>query len=277
MKKLLVLLLLPLALLSMPKIELNASQLDDFYETGNVFSYNTPYTLSYNMTGGPNSDMFVITVSGNLSQLRQVTFFGLENIIMLDPVAFTSGSGFYSMVTQNGTTTKTWYSVYDKWYGVMALDVSNITFTTQVQFYFHYTLSGGYTTTMFRQAFLETVSLYFNTTISLQSLIDQAYQNGYRDGADSINYDDIWDLGYDQGYEVGYDTGINADVSNNFLSFKFLMSMFFETFAILNIEILPNLKLGWLVGVPLFLGMLSFIIGVATFSISSAQRGVKKK
>lgn len=105
----------------------------------------------------------------------------------------------------------------------------------------------------------------------------QGYDEGYKQGLldASTDFQTWYDNGYNLGYDTGYSEGANANLSNSFKSYQYIMGFFFQTFAILNIEVLPNLKLGWIVGVPLFLGLLSFIIGTATFTISQGTRASK--
>lgn len=239
------------SLVSIQKIK--GAQTDDFQETGNVFSYNTPYTLSYNMNGGPNADMFVITITGNLASITQITFVGLDNVIMLDAINYTSGSGFYSSVTKNSTVTNLWYTNYDKWYNVMSMDVSNLALTTTLVIQFHYTLSSGVTSTQFRQGFLEVVSLYFNDTIDIAQLINDAYNNGYNDAIRDYgdNYDVIYDEGYNDGHSVGYNDGYNDGLSSD-LDVKPLFNNLISFIgSVFMLTIFPGVTIGVLVSIPI--------------------------
>jgi hypothetical protein len=72
-------------------------------------------------------------------------------------------------------------------------------------------------------------------------------------------------------YNEGYDEGsVATSLNRNW--FSSLMFSFFSVFNILSIELLPNVTIGMIVAVPLMLGLMSFIIGVATFSVSSMTR-----
>lgn len=72
------------------------------------------------------------------------------------------------------------------------------------------------------------------------------YENGYNNG-----YND----GYNNGYNDGYNTGISGTVTTNWFT-SFVNSIF----DILNIEIFPNVRLIYLVFIPIGLGVLALIL-----------------
>lgn len=246
------------------KINISASQTDDYNETANVFSYNTPYTITYNFNAGPQSDMFLITIKGNLSDLQRVTFVGLDNMTMLDAVNYTSGTGYHSQVMKVGSFPVTFMSQYDQWYSVMSLDVSSILFTDEVQIYFHYTLTSGVSTTQFRQSFLQNVSLYFNTAVDINQLIQDAYDNGFKD-AQNLYTDDYWhaynngyDDGLDDGYLEGYNDGTNlgTDVRPMFQTLiTFIGSVF-------GLTIFPGVTIGTLASIPIMFGLFKWFMKI---------------
>ena len=115
---------------------------------------------------------------------------------------------------------------------------------------------------------------------------------------DSYDYDIGYDMGQDDMYDHGsdaygtydpvssfdYGAGLTAGAASkevDLMNLGYLMQGFFRTFNVLSIQILPNITIGMIIGVPLMLGLLSFIIGVATFTVSSSTRsnmkGRKKK
>lgn len=244
------------------KININASQTDDYNETANVFSYNTPYTITYNYNAGPNADMFLITIKGNLSELERVTFVGLDNMLMLDAVDYTSGTGYYSQVMKMGSFATPFKSQYDKWYQVMSLDVSDISFTDEVQIYFHYTLSGGVTITQFRQSFLENVSLYFNTSIDLSQLIQDAYDNGFNDAQRlytdeyQMIFENGKDVGYDDGYLAGYNAGTQLDTDVRPM-FQTLITFIGSIFGL---TIFPGVTIGTLASIPIMFALFKWFM-----------------
>ena len=94
----------------------------------------------------------------------------------------------------------------------------------------------------------------------------QSYSSGYIAGQESIDTEQIAEDAYDSGYLAG----LNAGQANNFMTFEYLLGGLFGTVgAIMSIELLPNLTIGAIIMVPLVLGILSFIVGVATISISN--------
>ena len=92
-----------------------------------------------------------------------------------------------------------------------------------------------------------------------------AYHTGTDYGLYDVEDSAAWDLGYAD--------GIGAGIGADFLSADFLMGIFFSTIGgIAEIELLPNLTIGMLIAVPLILGLMAFFIGVATMSVSVANR-----
>jgi hypothetical protein len=199
---------------------IQAAVTDDFTTTGNIFAYNSPYSLTYSYTDGPNSDMFSISITANVSAIDYITIRGLTSLTMLDAINYTSGSGFYSSIhNHNDSSTLQLSSQYDTWYNIMVFDVTGVTLTTGIKFYFHYTLSGGITTDQWLQAFKNNVSIVFANNINLQELIEIARQEGYTQGlidGEEIAYidgytdglSDGYTDGLSDGYEGGYDDGL---------------------------------------------------------------------
>lgn len=74
--------------------------------------------------------------------------------------------------------------------------------------------------------------------------IDNAYVRGYNKG-------------YSTGYDEGYDEGTSDNPSYNFSWLKGTFSAINELF---NIEIIPGLKLSYLLGIPLLLELIVFIL-----------------
>lgn len=291
MKKLLVLLLLPMALLLMPNTRVKA-----YNNLQNDISiYNMNGSIVYADQVATNLYYYDVQFTKRNSTSKYVIF----STIIRDDVYISKKSTelIFELMQDKDSLIRLDKNTYI--YHDGSAPQWNTSSTTVSGITFYVVAADGATGQLIVQDLLDNyIYVYVDLINTTQSTVvdeflnrysEEAFLSGYltgkqegkdvgiQIGIDSIDQDAIYQDGYDYGYDVGYDTGINANVSNNFLSFKFLMGMFFETFAILNIEILPNLKLGWLVGVPLFLGMLSFIVGVATFSISQGSRGVKKK
>ena len=98
------------------------------------------------------------------------------------------------------------------------------------------------------------------------------YGIGYGEGyAEGLDYYDITQIESDA-YDDGYSDGLNAQQSADFMTFDYLLAGLFSTVGhIMSIQLLPNLTIGAIIMVPLVLGILSFIIGVATISISNTR------
>jgi len=107
------------------------------------------------------------------------------------------------------------------------------------------------------------------------------YITGFDIAADSI-YDygiTAADSSYDGSLSYDYGIGLTDGASAQeveLMNLGYVMQGFFRVFNILSIEILPNITIGMIVGVPLMLGLLSFIIGVATFAVNSSTRSNMK-
>ena len=68
-------------------------------------------------------------------------------------------------------------------------------------------------------------------------------------------------VSYDTGFEEGYEQGKNTAVDESLWIYSFTRSVFNGFAQVLNVEILPNIKLGYLIAIPLVLSVLRFILG----------------
>ena len=68
-------------------------------------------------------------------------------------------------------------------------------------------------------------------------------------------------VSYDTGFTDGYEQGKNAAVDESLWIYSFTRSVFNGFAQVLNVEILPNIKLGYLIAIPLVLSVLRFILG----------------
>lgn len=68
-------------------------------------------------------------------------------------------------------------------------------------------------------------------------------------------------VSYDTGFENGYEQGKNTAVDESLWIYSFTRSVFNGFAQVLNVEILPNIKLGYLIAIPLVLSVLRFILG----------------
>lgn len=142
--------------------------------------------------------------------------------------------------------------------------IEEIAQTTEIMFF-----------TRFRQDYLADVSEYFQLFVKAENKYESGYDDGYWDGyiegvkdafEDGYNqgYDEGYDLGYDDGFNVGDNAGYTRGLNDGTSAWGVLFSTMLSTFgAILSIEIFPNLTIGMIAAVPLILGLLAFIIGVA--------------
>lgn len=68
-------------------------------------------------------------------------------------------------------------------------------------------------------------------------------------------------VSYDSGFIDGYEQGKNVAVDESLWIYSFTRSVFNGFAQVLNVEILPNIKLGYLIAIPLVLSVLRFILG----------------
>ena len=68
-------------------------------------------------------------------------------------------------------------------------------------------------------------------------------------------------VSYDSGFTEGYNVGKNEAVDQTLWIYSFTRSVFNGFAQVLNVEILPNIRLGYLIAIPLVLSVLRFILG----------------
>lgn len=82
--------------------------------------------------------------------------------------------------------------------------------------------------------------------------------NNYICFKDDSNFSQV---SYDSGFTAGYDVGKNEAVDQSLWIYSFTRSVFNGFAQVLNVEILPNIRLGYLIAIPLVLSVLRFILG----------------
>lgn len=90
--------------------------------------------------------------------------------------------------------------------------------------------------------------------------LNDGYDNGYKDGKKDYGYNDNGTIiSGDIAWNKGYDRGANDNMPNFFVLIT--DSVFSAVTRIGNIEILPNLKISYIAGIILALGLVKFITG----------------
>ena len=94
----------------------------------------------------------------------------------------------------------------------------------------------------------------------LQSVFDHVYNNGYSQG-----YDEGFNTGvsqsnnYDNGFNDGYALGIGDNIiPKNIIGWFRIVSRGVQ--SVLDIEILPYMKVGYIISIPIMFGLILFII-----------------
>ena len=75
------------------------------------------------------------------------------------------------------------------------------------------------------------------------------------------NDSDFSQVSDDSGFIEGYNVGKNETVDQSLWIYSFTRSVFNGFAQVLNVDILPNIKLGYLIAIPLVLSVLRFILG----------------
>lgn len=100
--------------------------------------------------------------------------------------------------------------------------------------------------------FTAEIELYLLTSYDFNlTEYDEGYDAGYGSG---------YDTGYNNGKADGYASGFAAGASES-LNFDWIRKVFYTVQDVLNIEILPNIKIGYLIGIPLVIAIVSFVVG----------------
>ena len=82
--------------------------------------------------------------------------------------------------------------------------------------------------------------------------------NNYICFKDDSNFSQV---SYDSGFTDGYNVGKNESVDQSLWIYSFTRSVFNGFAQVLNVDILPNIKLGYLIAIPRVLSVLRFILG----------------
>ena len=82
--------------------------------------------------------------------------------------------------------------------------------------------------------------------------------NNYICFKNNVNFSEV---SYDSGFVDGYNVGVNENVDKSLWIYSFMRSVFNGFAQVLNVEILPNIKLGYIIAVALVLSVLRFILG----------------
>lgn len=95
----------------------------------------------------------------------------------------------------------------------------------------------------------------FNTDFR-EEVYNYGYGNGYEDGA-SVGYG----YGYDDGYEDGYDDGEIYGNNKKYDFLKIIEGAFNSVSDFFNMEIFPGVKFIYIIGIPIVIAVLRFVIG----------------
>ena len=118
---------------------------------------------------------------------------------------------------------------------------------------------------LFNSMVVETEEYFRLNLATLNTHIQQADRpyyitqlNNYICFKNNVNFSEV---SYDSGFVDGYNVGVNENVDKSLWIYSFMRSVFNGFAQVLNVEILPNIKLGYLIAIPLVLSVLRFILG----------------
>ena len=89
---------------------------------------------------------------------------------------------------------------------------------------------------------------------------DVGYETGYDEGFDE-GFGLGRDVGYETGYHEGYDEGFDVGSGENKGVLNFIKSIFNTINALGNVEILPYIKIWYIIGIPVILAVVRFALG----------------
>lgn len=254
------------------------------YSRQEISGFNTPvlsngqyvYTSISNML----SNKLIQHIDENeitFNDLVTVTFNGVDVYVSytLD-IDYTSSTPFNVIWSYSGTL----------WNNGWNVPVNNLAYGLKVQFFayvddsdnafnyvsvYFYDVNGNQITG--GGSFTYSLDDDFNLGLAIKpdtTSVDTAYINGYDNGYNNgqsngfiDGYGKGKDDGYNSGYGTGYDKGYNQGSTDNMPNFFVLMtdSVFTAVTRIGNVEILPNLKISYIAGIILALGLVKFITG----------------
>lgn len=220
-------------------------------------------------TYAPNKDLYMYIhspipgdlVSSKGSSLKSQVYFyddNNQNVATIDFNEFSGGdiiSGWYkvpaSMIPSNATQFQiTIMSLSTSlWPGTTLLEFNNMSY---------YAYTDDLQLTMF---FDEAVQQAYND--GFNKGYDGGYSKGYNEGYDEGYFGSLDDLQtqYDLGYNIGYNNGYDEAINKDYSAWDEIKDGFFGVFDILNIELLPNFKIGYVFAFFMIIGVLSFLIG----------------
>ena len=121
-------------------------------------------------------------------------------------------------------------------------------------------ISEGYS-----QALQDSELYYSNRIEQIREQNQSSYNDGLNEGRDyfGIYYNGVW-LTAEEYADIRYDEGYNDGLSNEINWFSWSSTFFLMPFRILNIEILPGIRIGYFALFSLLLGVVGwffFIVG----------------
>jgi hypothetical protein len=258
MKKLIIFSMIALSFI-VSSITIQADSTEPFAQSGNVFAYDSPYTVSFTYDWGPNSDQLKITISGNFTNVQSVILTGVADILPLSgrAIGYTSGTGMYARIENTA-----FYLTYETWYDVM---VFTPTITGDIDIYFFPIFNQGLTEAQLTSIIRNSMGINFNSIPNLQDYLDELYDIGYQrgvldygiaNGNDFLNATEWGDIVYDSAYAEGYQDG--ADLSYNNLPYEFVTGL--NTILSIN---LGGVTIGALVMIPISIGIFLWFIKIS--------------
>lgn len=262
MKKIICVVIISLIMSFTLTINSQASEKEYSYEEID-FLYNINFVLDDYVDKGSYIELYFTLTSDifsenpylqNTTQITENTIFYMYNFQTSKTNAFSTViySGIVEGYNLSGKINigKTYF----KYYYEEILQISELLFFSRLE-----------------QDYISDLCNYFKLYVKVDNQYQIGYDDGYNQGWEDGEYygyfnghDDGYYVGYDDGYNYGYSVGKNEGLNEGTSAWGVLFSSMLSTFgAILSIEIFPDLTIGMIAAVPLILGLLSFIIGVA--------------
>lgn len=219
------------------------------YDVNNVFIINTQY----------------IPTIGNQGDVELNTYTNLQTLLNMIDDDYTNETVFVNIPLRHNTvlTSYTGAVINYQYENIRTINIYIDNYVSQAssRAYFYLLDSKGELITsvyytVISGSFVDMYLMTYTYDDEYRSGFNNGYQQGYDDSI-TQNYQPTYDLGYNAGYFQGFDEGILSDYS----AWDDIMQGFFGPFNILNFELLPGFKIGYVFAFFMIIGVLSFLIG----------------
>lgn len=254
--------------------------IDEFSQYTNSLYFSYLPTISYNYEVGTNryywNEMYTPIYVSNDYRISgdNVDIFRIEFDYVQDEIDIN-----FCMDLNDGYDKKTTWDVLNNEYAYLDNNVNDII----KSYYYNYNIVLQAYYGSYEDEFIYTEDISDFYVIDLKQVYNQNYPNiptNFRKNIASIptnldddrsilaikfnvlyeSYKQIDKQSYNVGYNTGYENGLQSELNPNNWIYSFIKSTFNGLSDILNVEVLPNVKIGTFVAIPLVFSVIMFIL-----------------